>query len=110
MLELIIILKQELFQYFIKIAEIVENKKRFKVIKLRVTEMITIWDGGQGICDGCNQICTTDNGMEGYYIAVLNRVYCQEDYDKWMEHATRYEEDKTYEEMQFNQTKNLLGL
>ena len=91
-------------------ASIVDNTKGFKVIKLRVTEMLDIWEGGQGICDGCNQICTTKDGMEGYYIAVLNYVYCQEDYDKWCERAVYYQEDSRIENINFQQVKSLLDL
>lgn len=91
-------------------AEIIDNPKGFKVIKLKTTEMFAIWQGTLGICDYCNEASTIGDEMAGYYVAVLNRVYCGKDYERWMETAVYYPEDKRVEDANFNNTKNKLGL
>lgn len=91
-------------------AQIVENEKGFKVIKIKTTEMFEIWQGTLGICDNCNMPVTIDDEMAGYYVAVLNRVLCGEDYKSWMERAKYYPEDSRIEDKNFEATKNLLNL
>lgn len=56
-------------------AEIVKNKKGFKVMKMNLSEINYI--GGFGICDWCGNTST-----EGYYIAVLNQWYCPKCYNE----------------------------
>lgn len=58
-------------------AKIVENKKGFKVLELSMIEFQSI--GGLSICDSCNKAM-----FKGYWVAVLNYSYCQEDYFKWL--------------------------
>ena len=91
-------------------AQIIKNDKGFKVIKLKTSEMFDIWKGTLGICDFCNKASTTDEGLGGYYVAVLNRVYCQEDYERWILTAVNYPEDAKIESRNFEHVKNLLGL
>ena len=73
-------------------AEIIENKKGFKVIKMSNVEVSSVF-GGFGICDCCNI-----NAREGYYIAVLNSYYCEQCYQSFLETATNYPEDQNIEE------------
>lgn len=98
-------------------AEIVENKKGFRVIKMSTEEAIHKCNFGFYnvsinvtllVCDYCNKIINKDK--EVYYIAVLNRLLCKECYEEWYTHATRYEEDAEYEERCFRKYANALGL
>ncbi|HCD9234555.1 hypothetical protein OZ664_05465 [Elizabethkingia sp. HX WHF] len=85
-------------------AEIVKNPKDFKVIKITMNEVNNAF-GGLGICDACN--CSA---FHGYYIAVLNSWYCEEDYEKFMKSATNYPEDHKYESKNFDNAKKLLKI
>lgn len=91
-------------------AEIIKNEKGFKVIKMTTSEMLNLWPGTIGICGRCNEASTTKDGLGGYYIAVLNEVYCEKDYLKWVKEATRYEEDKVFEERNFSQIKQRIKI
>lgn len=82
-------------------AEIVKNKKGFKVLKMDLVEINQI--GGFGICDFCNSASTT-----GYYIAVLNQWYCPKCYQEWYNRATYYQEDAAVENRNFINMQNLL--
>lgn len=82
-------------------AEIVKNKKGFKMLKMDLPEINQI--GGFGICDWCNNAST-----EGYYIAVLNQWYCPKCYNEWYLQATYYPEDAIIENKNFINMQNLL--
>ncbi|MDE3744065.1 hypothetical protein [Maribacter polysaccharolyticus] len=84
-------------------AKIIDNPKGFKVIELDRDEFFSI--GGMSLCDGCNQ-----KMKKGFFIAVLNRSYCEEDYHSWSERAVRYQEDIDYELTKFNQMKSIFNL
>ena len=78
-------------------AEIVNNPKGFKVIKIKATELMDIIFGSLGICDYCSNA-----SFEGYYIAVLHSYYCPDCYEDWMKRCEYYEEDAPYENQNFN--------
>lgn len=87
-------------------AQIIDNKKGFKVIQIGRDDLVRTLAafGSSGICDRC---CKSPN--TGYYIAVLNMWFCPECYNKWIANATRYDEDKEVEERNFNFYKSLFG-
>ena len=85
-------------------AEIINNEKGFKVIKVDMVECAR-W-GGLGICDDCNECI----GLCGYYVAVLNSVLCEECYKAWYERSKRYREDKRIESRNFEYMKKHLNL
>lgn len=85
-------------------AEIIENKKGFKVIKVTLNDCLN-W-GGLGICDWCNECI----GEYGYYVAVLNSVMCEKCYLEWYERAKNYPEDKRIEDGNFAYMKLVLNL
>lgn len=85
-------------------AEIINNEKGFKVIKVSIIE-IANW-GGFGICDWCDGYV----GSHGYYVAVLHTVMCEKCYKEWCERATYYPEDKHVEDRHFNYMKIILNL
>lgn len=84
-------------------AKIIENKKGFKVIEVSFPECIA-W-GGYGLCDSCDCAFST-----GYYIAVLNQVYCPECYEQFKENARYYKSDRMIEEKNFNYMRKLLNI
>jgi len=84
-------------------AKIVPNEKGFKVIELSMTELVSI--GGLSICDSSNRAMA-----KGYYIAVLNHTYCEEEYFKWLKRAVRYDEDISYELTSFNRMAKTFNL
>ena len=84
-------------------AEIISNIKGFKIIKLSIMEMMSI--GGYSICDSCNETM-----LHGYFIAVLNSVYCERDYEQWMDCTIRYDEDIHYELMKFREMALIFNL
>ena len=93
-------------------AELVKNDKGFRVIKMSIDEA-KLFDWG--ISDGLSYglICLKCNKyIEGdiYYIPVLNDVMHKECYEKWLENATRYEEDIPYEEKAFKAVADELKL
>lgn len=82
-------------------AEVVTNKKGFKVLKMSLAEVNNI--GGIGICDFCNSA-----SQEGYYIAVLNMWYCPKCYQEWYLRAKYYPEDAEIEDRNFNSMREML--
>lgn len=84
-------------------AEIVVNKKGFKVISTSMSEAISI--GGLGICDTCNQA-----SFKGYIVCVLNRWCCEKCYKEWNENAIYYSEDSEFESIKFLEFKKLLNI
>lgn len=75
-------------------AEVINNEKGFKVLKVAACELTKI--GGMGICDACGKA-----KMEGYYIAVLNQWYCPECYKRWYAGAKNYPEDRPIEDRHY---------
>ena len=88
-------------------AKEISNHKGFKIIEMSSSEAIEVF-GGVGICDSCNGNHQKD--YKGYYIAVLNRFYCQQCYDEWIERAKKYAEDEGVELNNFETTKDRLGI
>ncbi len=84
-------------------AKIIENEKGFKVIEVSNLECIC-W-GGYAICDNCN-----DAFYKGFYVAVLNRVFCPKCYEDFMQYATYYPEDSKIEIRNFEYMKSQVGL
>jgi len=72
----------------------VENEKGFLVLKVDKQDFDNI--GSPGICDFCNKFM-----KEGYYIAALNSIYCEECYEDWLTYATRYMSDIHIEERRY---------
>ena len=86
-------------------AEIVEFDK-FKIIKATADEMRKVTRMFSfGICDYCG-----GQPRVGYYIAVINRWYCQECFDNFKERAKWYRQDSMIEERNFQYYGKLLGV
>jgi hypothetical protein len=85
-------------------AKTVENKNGFLVLEVSREECQRCFHSG-GICDYCNG---TDKS--GYYIAVLNRWYCPECYNGWIQRAVRYMEDIRIEEKNFRWACKVLNV
>lgn len=85
-------------------ARVFENEKGFKIIKCTAEEFAEI--GSPCICDNC------DAKMKGviYYVAVLNRAFCEDCYNKWYDSARRYNEDVLIEMRNFYYYAGLLGM
>lgn len=84
-------------------AQIIKNKKGFKVIKVTYADD-NKW-GGLGICDQCN-----GNALKGYYVAVLNSVLCERCYNDWSKSAIYHPEDSRVEDTNFKYMKSILNL
>jgi hypothetical protein len=80
-----------------KSAQIINNEKRFKVIKMDVIHMLAVFPGTLCICDHCNE-----HTVIGYYICVLNMIYCPDCFNIFIQRATNYVEDHEYERGRFN--------
>ena len=78
-------------------AEIVNNKQGFRIIKMNKEDLKTVGFGR--ICDNCGNSLIKYN--EIYYIAVLNRAFCKKCYERWISNARKYNEDIPYEERNF---------
>lgn len=78
-------------------AKIIDNPKGFKVIAIRGIELMKFIPMAMGICDYCGQA-----SFDGFYIPVLNSYYCPKCYEEWCKRAEYYEEDRPYEENNFN--------
>lgn len=89
-------------------ARVVQNDKEFKVIALSNEEAKKLgWGVSEGmICMGCNNIIKG----EIYYVAVLNDVMDKQCYERWLEHAKNYPEDRQIEDRYFNYYKEELGI
>ncbi len=74
-------------------ARIVQNNKDFKVIALESKELEYLHFGN--ICFKCNRKILKDE--EAYYIAVLHDIVDKECYEKWLERAENYPEDRNIE-------------
>lgn len=84
----------------------VKNEKGFLVIEITRAEMVNklaqYWC--IGVCDSC--MSSTE---VGYYIAVLNRWFCKDCYNEWMQRAVRYTEDIPYEERNYETYKRIFN-
>ena len=93
-------------------ATIINHEKGFKIIKLSPDEALNYARFGIGyelVCDNCNEAFFIDDEAELYYIAVLNMIFCKSCYEEWVNNATYYPEDATYELNHFNYYKELLN-
>ena len=91
-----------------------DNNKGFLVIEMSIREAAFICNFG-GITPSGIPVIIDDNTNEVirgnvYYVAVLNRAFSKEEYDKWYKNATRYKEDIPYEERYFNYYAERLGI
>ncbi len=62
--------------------------------------------GGIIVCDYCNHQMETEETC--YYIAVLNCIYCERCFMRWIKTAAFYEEDIPYEERNYKITEEKL--
>jgi hypothetical protein len=85
-------------------AEIIENEKGFKIIKLSLSEINKAF-GGYGICDDCNNA-----SFDHYYIAALNETYCPTCYEAFCKRARWYPEDSKIENANFEDANQRLNL
>ena len=79
-------------------AQIVSNEKGFKVIHVETLDMWAI--GSPAKCDYCTADMATPDG--GYYIAVLNKIYCPQCYKRWLSEACRHPQDAPIEDRNYN--------
>lgn len=79
-------------------AQIVSNEKEFKVIHVETLDMWAI--GSPAKCDYCTADMATPDG--GYYIAVLNKIYCPQCYKRWLSEACRHPQDAPIEDRNYN--------
>lgn len=69
---------------------------KFLIIECTAYE-VYVACGGPGICDQCGQ-----PAAKGYYIAVLNRWFCEDCFNKWKGYARWYSEDADIERRNFD--------
>lgn len=79
-------------------AQIVSNEKGFKIIHVETLDMRVI--GSPAKCDYCTADMATPDG--GYYIAVLNKIYCPQCYKRWLSEARRHPQDAPIEARNYN--------
>jgi hypothetical protein len=84
---------------------IVENPKNLKIFFIPSDILIEKLKS-PGICDYCN----IQPKFGGYYIAVLNKWYCENCYQEFIERAKVYPEDKIIEERNFKIMCKLLNI
>ena len=70
---------------------------------------VSIAGGGFIICDFCNTDVTL-NGEPVYYVAVLNQILCKKCLERFISNQHPYEEDKAYENRNFESIKSMLEL
>ena len=68
---------------------------------------ISVEGGGFMCCDNCNDGILPDSTC--YFVAVLNRIFCQKCFDEWNKNATYYPEDAPYEQKRYQNTVALLA-
>ena len=68
---------------------------------------VSIAGGGFIICDFCNTD-VTPNGEPVYYVAVLNQILCKKCMESFINNQHPYEEDKVYENRNFERVKSML--
>lgn len=91
-------------------AQIVENKKGFKVIQISRKELIDMFGqhGNVGICGGCRKEADI-----GFYVAILNSWLCPHCYKEWYNKVYNHEYYKQYENLEnsnFNFYKYILDI
>lgn len=71
------------------------TEKGFIIYDIPVKEYYILKTNGYfgGICDSCNLRITS-----GYYIPVMNYVYCHDCFASWYKRAIYYQEDNEYED------------
>ena len=80
------------------------NCGQFLVIEATRNEMNAAV-GSPGICDSCGQ-----PSERGYYIAVLNKWYCNKCFLDFKSHATYYPQDRPIEERNYKYYAQKLGV
>lgn len=80
----------------------VKNGKGFKILSIGRNELRQAI-GGRGVCDYCSE-----KPIEGYYIAVLNSWYCPKCYHEWITINTYDEEDRPFEERNYQHMTEML--
>lgn len=85
-------------------AEIIENKKGFKVIRVSLLKIQRNFRG-LGICDWCG-----DDLETAIYIPVMHSCYCDECYKDWIKRAVNHPEDHDFENRAFIGAKKLLNI
>ena len=68
--------------------------------------MINIESGGFLCCDNCNKEILESETC--YYIAVINRVYCDYCFRRWLKDATYYPEDADIERRNYQNIEAML--
>lgn len=86
-------------------AEQIENKKGFLVLKTSQVEILSAHPLNRGICDSCNKA-----SFQGHYVAVLNYWMCPNCYDAWYKNAIHYKEDHSFEKEMFQNMCKVLGV
>ena len=78
------------------------NKEGFKIIELSLSEVRLV--GGYGLCDTCNGFAEN-----GFLIPVLGTYWmCPKCYEEWNKHSKLEEEDKEYEEQNYQRWLEIL--
>ena len=72
----------------------ITTKAGHTVLKVNLGELMMF-----GAIPPCCDSCCSGLLGENYYIGVLNSVYCEECYTKWIGRAVFYQEDADYEAM-----------
>ena len=85
-------------------ARLLENSKKFQVIKLTWREYVAATDSW-GLADCCGQNSSED---DLYFIAVLDQVYCPMCFKAWYDSARRYSSDVQKEQEAFVRMKHKL--
>lgn len=80
-----------------------DNEKGFLLIKTSRSEIMGLNPLNLGVCDSCNIKPT-----EGVFIAVLNRWYCPQCYERWYLSAEHFAEDFKFEKSKFMPIYNAL--
>lgn len=80
----------------------ITTDKGFLVMEVSQQELLSaLGEMTLGRCD-----CCFDAPEIGYYIAVLNQWFCKECYDKWLQTAEYYPEDRRVELRNYEYYKN----
>lgn len=80
-------------------AKVIKADKPFLLIECTAKELMDAVGSYAAMCDWCaNAFLGTD---EGVYIAVLNRWFCKECYEEWIERSDYIPEDADIERKNF---------
>lgn len=85
-------------------SRLLENNKKFQVIKLTWREYAAATDSW-GLCDACGQN-TSEEPL--FYVAVLDHVFCEMCFKAWYDTAKRYSVDMPKEQEAFIRMKHKL--